>query len=378
MNPLSPDLTGVTCRWVASGHDYFVRLIRALDEARRSIRLEVYIFTRDPVGLAVRDALLRAARRGVEVRVLLDALGSGQTDAGFWAELIHAGGQVRWFNPLHPVRSHRKLLVVDDRVAGTGGFNIAEEYTGDGVQKGWADLGIVLVGAEVMVLSDEFDRMWSVAAHGGRWKRLLSRRGGDVPKQVSPGISLLATRPGRMAGVFQIALKEDLRQARDILLVVAYFLPTRGIRKLLKSSALRGKRVRLVVPGHSDVVISRRAARHLYGPLMRCGVEIYEYQPQMLHAKLYLTDHSVFAGSSNLDVRSLYINHEIMLRVTDPQVVQEGWSLGESLCARSLRVDPKTWNTSRSWLERQGDRWSWWLLSKFDPWATRWIARDPR
>ena len=371
----------VACHWVGTGREFFSRLLRAINVAKRSIRLEVYIFANDSVGKAVRSALVMAAHHGVEVRVLLDALGSNETAQGFWDELTQAGGKVRWFNPLElrrlPVRNHRKLLVVDDKAGGTGGFNIAEEYVGDGVHHGWADLGIALYGAAVAALAAEFDRMWAVAAEGPRWRNLLSRSARTTPRWVSPEVQLLATGPGQTAGAFQLALREDLIRAHDILLVVAYFLPTRGIRKLLKLAAKRGARVRVVVPGKSDVEIARRAARHLYGPLLRSGVEVLEYQPQVLHAKLYLTEHSAFAGSSNLDVRSLYINHELMFRFTDPDIVRRGWHQGELFCSHSRRVDPKVWENRGAW-EKWRDRWSWWLLSKVDPWVTRFLAQDPR
>jgi len=367
---------------VGTGKEFFARLLRAIGSAKRSIRLEVYIFANDSVGKVIRSALTEAALRGVEVRVLLDALGSAETGDGFWDEFLRAGGMIRWFNPLDlrrfPVRNHRKLLVVDDQAGGTGGFNIAEEYVGDGVEHGWADLGIALYGPALAALAAEFDRMWEVAAEGPRWRTLLSRSARTTPRQVTPEVQLLATGPGQTAGAFQLALREDLLEAREVLLVVAYFVPTRGVRKLLRLTAGRGARVRVVVSGRSDVEIALRAAHHLYSQLLRSGVEIYEYQPQVLHAKLYLTDRAAYAGSSNLDVRSLYINHELMVRLTDPDIVRRGWHLGEFLCAHSRKVDLETWDASRGWFERLRDRWSWWMVSKFDPWATRWIARDPR
>jgi len=379
----APVLPGaVACHWVGTGKEFFARLLRAIGSAKRSIRLEVYIFANDSVGKVIRSALTEAALRGVEVRVLLDALGSAETGDGFWDEFLRAGGMIRWFNPLDlrrfPVRNHRKLLVVDDQAGGTGGFNIAEEYVGDGVEHGWADLGIALYGPALAALAAEFDRMWEVAAEGPRWRTLLSRSARTTPRQVTPEVQLLATGPGQTAGAFQLALREDLLEAREVLLVVAYFVPTRGVRKLLRLTAGRGARVRVVVPGRSDVEIALRAAHHLYSQLLRSGVEIYEYQPQVLHAKLYLTDRAAYAGSSNLDVRSLYINHELMVRLTDPDIVRRGWHLGEFLCAHSRKVDLETWDASRGWFERLRDRWSWWMVSKFDPWATRWIARDPR
>ncbi len=374
--------SSVACHWVGTGREFFHRLLRSLASAKRSIRLEAYIFADDAVGKAVRSALVLAVHHGVEVRVLLDALGSKETSRGFWDDLQKAGGEIRWFNPLEwrrfPVRNHRKLLVVDDRVGGTGGFNVAEDYVGDGIHHGWADVGVALLGPAVTALAAEFDYMWELASESPRWRSLIARTHRTKPIPVSSEVQLLASGPGRTAGSFQIALREDLARAHDVLLVVAYFVPTRGIRNLLRAAASREARVRVVVPGRSDVDIAKRAARHLYSRLLQHGIEIYEYQPQVLHAKLYLTDHSAYAGSSNLDVRSLHINHELMLRFTDPDIVRRGWQLGEHLCEHARKVDRRAWHTSRGWFERMRDEWAWWILSKFDPWATRWLARDPR
>lgn len=370
------------CEWVATGREFFTRLLRSINEARVSIRLEVYILMPDAVGRAVASALTLAALRGVGVRVLLDGLGSSALPQGFWDDLIAAGGRVRWFNAsgFHrlPIRDHRKLVVVDDQVAGLGGFNIAEDYSGDGVERGWADVGLSVTGEPVPSLAADFDRMWGLAASGSRLRNLLGRGKRALPMAIGPDIQLLATGPGPSRGSLQRVLRDDWRSARDILLVVAYFLPGRGIRRWLRGAAARGARVRIVVPGRSDVAIARRAARHLYSGLLRSRIEILEYQPQVLHAKLYLTERSVCVGSSNLDTRSLHINHEVMLRITQSDVVRRGWRVADELVARSRPVDPESWARSRSSGDRMKDRLSWWTLSRLDPWLTRWIARDPR
>lgn len=368
--------------WISTGREFFTRLLRSINEANDSVRLEIYILAPDAIGRAVAAALTLAALRGVGVRVLVDGLGSSTLPPGFWDDLIRAGGMVRWFNASEfrrlPIRDHRKLLVVDDRVASLGGFNIAEEYSGDGVEQGWADVGLSLTGAAVSALARDFDRMWSLTAAGTRWRSLLGRRGTQDAVSIAPEVQLLPMGPGPFAGAFQRTLKEDWRSAREILLVVAYFLPGRAIRRWLRGAAARGARVRIVVPGRSDVAIARRAARHMYTRFLRSRIEILEYQPQILHAKLYLTERSVFVGSSNLDTRSLHINHELMLRITQSDVVRRGWRLADDIVARSRPVDLESWSRSRTLGDRLKDQFSWWVLSRLDPLATRWIARDPR
>ncbi|MBX3731146.1 MAG: phosphatidylserine/phosphatidylglycerophosphate/cardiolipin synthase family protein [Verrucomicrobiae bacterium] len=370
------------CHWLPNGAECLRRVLRAIVAARHSVRLEVYIFAADAVGVRVRDALLAAAVRGVRVRVLLDALGSSETANGFWDAFQHAGGEVRWFNPIRlrrlPVRNHRKVLVADDRVGGVGGFNIAEEYSGDGVAHGWADLGLALTGPAVRGLAGAFDRMWDAAAHR-EGLRSLFRRGTRQPAQVlSPDVQLLVMGPGRSPGAFQMALRQDVANAREILFAVAYFLPTRAMRHLLRDAAARGARVRVIVPAKSDVELSHRAARHLYGSLLRNGVEIHEYQPQVLHTKLYLTNDAAYVGSSNLDTRSLFINHELMLRLTPVPVVRRAWEIGETLCSRSVRVDAETWRHARGPWERVRDAVAYWILARADPYLSRWLVREPR
>ncbi|MCW5558314.1 MAG: phosphatidylserine/phosphatidylglycerophosphate/cardiolipin synthase family protein, partial [Verrucomicrobiae bacterium] len=150
------------------------------------------------------------------------------------------------------------------------------------------------------------------------------------------------------------------------------------MRRMLRDAATRGARVRVIVPGKSDVELSHRAARHLYSGLLRRGVQIYEYQPQILHAKLYVTETAAYVGSSNLDTRSLYINHELMLRLTRPSVVRRAWELGELLASRSVRVDAVAWKTSRGPFERLRDALAHWILARADPYVARWLVREPR
>ncbi|MBN8246386.1 MAG: hypothetical protein J0L84_02965 [Verrucomicrobia bacterium] len=368
--------------WLADGAEFFCRLQRGIQVARKSVRLEVYIVSDDGVGHRIRDALVAAVRRGVQVRVLLDALGSHETSNGFWDVFERGGGELRWFSPLRlpglPIRNHRKLFVVDDRVGGVGGFNVAEEYSGDGVHRGWADLGLSLTGPAVAGLAEEFDRMWEAVAHPEQFRSLFRRGPRQAARKLTEEVELLATGPGRSPGAFQTALRRDLAVAGDVLFAVAYFVPTWSMRKLLKDAAARGARVRVIVPGKSDVELSRRAARHLYGSLLRRGVEIYEYQPQILHAKLYVTEAAAYVGSSNLDTRSLYINHEIMLRLTGGQVVRRAWELGEMLCSRSVRVDLRTWKASRGFFQRLRDGFAHWIIARADPYVARWMVREPR
>lgn len=380
--PVAPPLFD---RWIANGVEFSRKLIDALHAAAASIRLETYIYRDDRLGREVRAALVAAAGRGVAVRVLIDALGSVSLPGDFWTPLRDVGGDVRVFNPLAlhrlPIRNHRKLIVVDEAVAGVGGFNVADEYTGDGITQGWADLGLATRQRPVVLaLARSFDRVFdSVGVLQPQAFMARLRRGQRPPaEQATPSTQLLANGPGRSASAFQRALRRDVSQGRDVRMVSAYFLPTWTMRRLLRGAARRGARVQVIVPGRSDVAVSQRAARFLYQTLMRAGVEIWEYEPQILHAKLFLANGAAYVGSSNLDTRSLHINFELMLRVNDPAVVRQGDQLFDSLRSHSRRVDPDTWKSSRHWLERQRERLAYLLLSRVDPYVARWLVLGPR
>lgn len=371
-------------RWFRSGGEFFRELLARLAAARRSVRLEFYIFADDSAGRSVLAALAHAAGRGVNVRVLVDAFGSNGLSADFWELLRAAGGEVTVFNPLirlqMAVRDHRKLLVVDEEFALVGGFNIADEYTGDGIERGWADCGLSLGGAAAPALARTFDEM--VVQGGERQPQaILARlRKGErpPPEAVAPGVQLLLSGPGRRPNAFQKLLRRDVDHSRLVQFVSAYFLPGFRMRWLLRGIARRGARVQIIVPGKSDVALARRAARHLYAGLMRAGVELWEYEPQVLHTKLFLAHDAAYVGSSNLDTRSLHINYELMLRLTEPAVVAGARDIFAGLLAHSQRIDPATWARSRTWWEKLREQWAYWLLSRVDPYVARWLAEGPR
>lgn len=367
-------------RWLRNGGEFLAALLAAIHGARRSVRLETYIVAPDATGTSVRAALTAAAARSVSVRVLVDALGSAELPADFWEPLRAAGGEVRVFNPLTQrrllVRNHRKLLVGDDDVAIVGGFNIADAYTGDGIVSGWADCGLILEGPSVAALVRSFDRMLG-RCDERPWRTLPARlRKGDRPpaEVIAALTQLLESGPGRGPSAFQRQLHHEVAQARAVRFVSAYFLPGFRLRWLLRRAAKRGASVQIIVPGKSDVAVSQRAAHHLYAGLLRAGVELWEYQPQVLHAKLFLAHHTAFVGSSNLDPRSLHLNYELMLGLGGPQDLAGAHEVFARLLAHSRRIDPATWRRSRSWWEKLREQWAFWLLSRLDPYVThRWF-----
>ena len=369
-----PEPSTTSFRWLRSGDEAFPAMLAAIDSARESVRLEMYIFTASPLAGRFRDALVGAARRGVRVRVLLDAVGSFVLPERYWDPLRAAGGEFRWFNPLAfgrmLYRDHRKILVCDGRTAFIGGLNIAPEYEGDGVTRGWSDLGLAADGALARELAEAFDGSFERADAP---ERVLQRLRKATARRTTSADNwrLLLSGPGRGYNFLKRTLATDLATARDVRIVSAYFLPTWRLKRELERVARRGGRVQLVLAGKSDVALSQRASHQLYASLMKRGIEIYEYQPQILHAKLVLIDAQVYVGSANLDARSLNINYELLVRISEPAVSREARDIFDHLLRHSRRVNAGSWRASRSLWTKLLEKWSYFVLARVDPYLAR-------
>src|SRR5437870_5888529 len=186
-----PSSDAIGFRWLRTGDDTFAAMLPAIDTARISIEFESYIYTPGPIGERFRAALLRASRRGVRVQVLIDSFGSVTLSDSFWEPLRKAGGQMRWFNPLtfrrFNIRNHRKLLICDQNVAFIGGFNLAPEWEGDGVARGWRDLGLQINGPLARELSASFDDMFARAEFNRKRFIRLRKRAARRPASGQTG-----------------------------------------------------------------------------------------------------------------------------------------------------------------------------------------------
>jgi cardiolipin synthase len=359
-------------QWLCAGQEIFPAMLEAMAAAQKSIRLETYIYSDGKLGRQFLGALLAAARRGVQVQILVDALGSWLLSDDFFEPLVAAGVEVRRFNPLHlwrfGVRNHRKLLICDDATMFIGGFNVADEYDGDGVTRGWCDVGVRIENPTLAgELAASFDELFARSDfRRNPLMRLRAFKRKRKPPQ-KPAGELLLSHPDRGAGPFQTALYQDLAKAREVRIVSAYFLPTRRLRRDLMRVARRGGRVQLILAGQSDILVSQLAGRSLYHRLLKAGVEIYEYQPQVLHAKLILSDGVVYAGSSNLDIRSLNLNYELMLRLEDKTVAVEAREIFERLLKHSQRIELHQWRKSQTFWQRWKNHWAHFLLARIDP-----------
>jgi cardiolipin synthase len=373
---MSTEAAAPNFTWLRTGQEYFPATLTAIHAAVQSVCLESYIYAPGALGERIRAALIAAAQRGARVRVLYDALGSYELPGNYWDPLRAAGGEVRQFNPLSlnrlGIRDHRKLLVCDDRVAFIGGFNISPEYDGDGVTRGWHDLGLRIEGPLISQLAASFEDMFARADF--LHKRFTRLRKSGVEKAPAPRTELLLSGPGR-GNPIKRSLQRDLAYARDVQIMVAYLLPTWPIRRRLNRVARRGGRVELILPGRSDVALSQLAGQSLYRRFLKAGLQIYEYQPQILHAKLIIIDDIVYAGSANLDQRSLNINYELLVRLKSRALADQAREIFGQARQHCQPITLETWLESRGLWQRLKQRWAHFLLVRLDPHIARWQWR---
>jgi len=368
------EAANATYNWLCTGDEVFPAMLAAIEGAKSEVCLETYTFATGSPGERFRDTLVRVRQRGTRVRVLIDALGSYALPGNFFEPLQNVGAEVRFFNPISlnrmSIRNHRKLLVCDDQIAFVGGFNIAPEYEGDGVKCGWCDIGLKIVGPLAAQLASSFDEMFARADF--RHKRFMRFRRFDAKKSVTwPAEQILFGGPGRGQSPIKHALRTDLEHARDVKIIVAYFLPTWSLRRGLTEVVKRGGRVQLILAGKSDVLLSQLAGRSLYRRLLKSGVEIYEYEPQVLHAKLIIVDDAVYIGSSNLDHRSLQINYELMIRFQNAEIASQARDVFAGTLNNSRRIELERWRKSRTLWQKTKQRFAYWLLVRIDPYFAR-------
>jgi cardiolipin synthase len=256
-----------------------------------------------------------------------------------------------------------------------GGFNVTSQYEGDGINSGWYDLGLQVISPLAVQLAAAFDEMFVRAdIQHQRFQRL--RQSSAKRNITAEDGELLLTGPGRGRNPINRALRKDLARARNVQIISAYFLPTWRLRRELMRVARQGGKVQLLLAAKSDVILSQLACRSLYRRLLRAGVEIYEYQPQILHAKLIVIDDVVYAGSSNLDPRSLYINYELMLRFQgNRKLIAGAQELFQHDLVYCLRIELEAWRKTRTWWSKLKQRWAYFIIVRVDPFLLRWQQR---
>ncbi|MEB0133865.1 phospholipase D-like domain-containing protein [Actimicrobium sp. CCC2.4] len=340
------------------GKNFYPAELALIRSATSSIDVEAFIFHATPIGQRFIDALAERARAGVKVRVVVDAVGSLPTPDHFFDTLRAAGAQVAWYQPFRWYtlkrwnnRTHRELLIVDGQTAFIGGAGIGAAWDSGTVDSPpWRDLMARVTGAPARGLQAVFAQSW-LESHGeilvgpyitsGR-TTLPAVIGIDEPVAIVVGSTPTGGRSTRARVLFQV-LVGAARQ--ELLITSPYFVPDRSMRNALLDAVARGVRVTIMTNGeHNNHTIARLASRRSYGELIAGGVQIHEYQPGMLHAKIMLVDGlwSVL-GSTNFDNRSFGLNNEVNLALRDATIATGLHSTVASYLDRSRRITLTEW-----------------------------------
>ena len=377
-NRLGCTIDGNDLRVIAHGPDLRAALIELIGSARKSLKLFYYIFAADGSGRMVLDALIAARRRGVAVTLMLDAFGSSLTPTAFFAPLREAGGEVAWFGSgwsiRYLIRNHQKMAIADDARALIGGFNVADDYFRPVSDNGWDDLGLLIEGPDVAPLAHWFHLLsqWTGGVKS-RFRRLRAMVQGWRPGVGR--IQWLIGGPTYRLSPWARMVRSDLESARRLDMIAAYFTPGQQMLRQLREVGWRaqtaGEGARLILPARSDNGATIAASRLLYGPLVRHGVEICEYLPGKLHMKLIVIDDAVYIGSANFDMRSLFLNLELMLRIEDAGFAQSMRGFVDARAHDSLRITPdvlqarkRPWRLLKGWV-------SYFLVAVLDYTVTR-------
>ena len=381
--------------------ELFPALIAAMDAALSDIQFETYIFDFTGTATEVAQALMRAARRGVRTHLVVDGVGTGRLPQD-WADRLRAAGvHCRVYSPLGPLglllprrwrRLHRKLCVVDGRVLFCGGINVLDDFHDPNHGRLVAprfDFAVQATGALVGVASDAMEQLWwrMQAVRDASQRRLpealQALRAASAAHHAAPDAD---TSPGMRAALLlrdnvrhrsriEKAYRRAIAAAREeIIIANAYFVPGRKLRVALQMAARRGVRVRLLLQGRYEYFMQYHAARPVYGALLKAGVEIHEYAPSFLHAKVAVIDaHGArpwaTVGSSNLDPLSLLLAREANVVVEDAAFAQDLRARLEHAMLHGGRVlDPERY-ALRSWHERALDRVAF-VLMRLALWVT--------
>jgi phosphatidylserine/phosphatidylglycerophosphate/cardiolipin synthase-like enzyme len=358
------------------GERFFGRMLECIESARQYVLLEMYLAESGVVSGRFVAALARAASEGRRVCMVLDGFGSLGLSQGERRQLMAAGVDLRFFNPIrwrnrlrNLLRDHRKLLLVDGRVAFVGGAGLTDEFALQGKDGSpWRDLMVEITGPIVGDWQLVFARTWAQC-------------GGDAGRlQLAPLLENAAGARGRVVlseARHRSELASGVVRRVDVALervwiMSAYFVSSRRLRKALRRAARRGVDVRLLVPGpKTDHPWVRHAARRFYGKMLRNGVRIFEYQPRMLHGKMSICDSWVSIGSANLDRWSFRWNLEANQEIEDAAFARVAADVFARDCEVSVQLSPRSW-ARRAWLDRLRER----IAGMADVWLDRW--RRPR
>ncbi len=346
---LPASTTHNTVAFHKDGPDALDDLLAMFDAAEETIDIAMFILKKDEVGLKILRALEEKARSGVKVRLLLDGVGSFSLFKGWLRPVIEAGVDIAWFIPVlhHPfrgktnLRNHRKIVIVDDKLLWTGGRNFADEYfTGENGGKPWIDLSYRLEGTAVGVFKAIFETDWQFA-HGH--DEILPLEPPPEIETSGSRVQVIPSGPDVEGDPIYAAFLTACFDADErITIVTPYYVPDQGVQETLKLAALRGVRVDLILPQVSNHKIADIARRRFLRELLAANVNIWMVPEHMVHAKAMVVDsHFATAGSANLDIRSLFLNCEVVNGFYSPSEVEWLSDWCEALRSRCVPYTPR-------------------------------------
>jgi cardiolipin synthase len=351
-----------------NGANAFPAMLDAIRRAQLRIEFETYIYDSGTVGAQFTSALEAAARRGVQVRLVFDAIGSHTLKKADRERLERAGCRIGWVNPVMSrsieeinYRSHRKALVVDGAVAFVGGMGVADQWmqSNDGMPA-WRDTQIEIRGPAVADIEAAFDQNW-ILTGGVVEPRVAARE--SAPGQAE-SIVVWSAPQGGANGMKLLYLLALAAARREVDIESPYLITDASSQWSIADARRRGVRVRMVVDGdRTDAKVVKYASRAQYEQLLGEGVEIAEYQPTMMHAKTMVVDGTLsIVGSANFDNRSLELNDELNVAVFDPALAARLLCDFERDLAASKREDLKEWRSRP--LAARGRDWVWSLFGE--------------
>ena len=354
-------------------------LVELIDSARRSLRVLYYIYADDGAGRRVNDALIAAARRGVSVALLIDGFGSDDTPDDFFTPLSEAGIDLCRFAPRfgrrYLLRNHQKLALADAETPEQariiiGGFNVEDDYFGTVAEQAWRDLGLLVEGPAAARMGDYFDALHQATKHPRLRVRPLNKILARY-SETQGALRWLIGGPTRKLSPWARTVRDDMARGRCIDMIAGYFLPSPLLLRRIERAGRDSHRVRVVTAARSDNNATIAAARFSYAGLLRRGVQLFEYAPTKLHTKLYVIDDAVHIGSANFDMRSLFINLELMLRIEDRAFADHVRTYVDGEIAESNEVTLDGYKAATGWWQRAKQFGAYLLLAVVDPSVSR-------
>ena len=329
------------------GTPFFEDLFAAVQAARHHIHIEIYIYEYDEIGRKLLEMLARKAREGVQVRLLYDAVGT----RGLWwwrlRELREAGGKAEDFLPVSVLRrrfrinlrNHRKIIVIDGKLAYTGGMNIGCDYASQGRLGHWRDTMLRIEGPAVESLQSTFAEDWSFAcgeqARGDEFEK-FEPKAGDIAMQV------IESGPDQdLKSIREIYFAAVLKARKKLWITTPYYVPDAGLRDAMRLAGLSGIEVKLIIPLHADHFTVHYATQYYLPELLDAGVQVYTYKKGFIHAKVLIADGEwASVGTANFDIRSLALNFEVNCLIYSQSKIAELEAAFERDLQDSERIDP--------------------------------------